>query len=100
MNLKSEFQPIRNWAAQRGIYTHGDSKTQFVKLLEEVGELSHGILKEDKEEIKDAIGDVVVVLTSIAHMSKLEIEECINHAYIEISQRKGKMVNGSFVKQQ
>ena len=92
------FDNIRDWAKQRGLYKKGDSKTQYVKLQEEAGELAKALLKNDKPEIKDAIGDIVVVLTNLAHLEKLTIEECIDAAYTEISNRKGKMINGTFVK--
>ena len=92
------FDLIRYWANERGIYEKGNSHTQYVKLQEEAGELAKALLKNDKPEIKDAIGDIVVVLTNLAHLEKLTIEECIDAAYTEISNRKGKMVNGTFVK--
>ena len=92
------FTKIRRWAYERGIYDHGDSKTQYVKLMEETGELAEGLLKNDKPEIIDAIGDIVVVLTNLAKLEKLDIEDCIEHAYHTISKRTGKMMNGTFVK--
>ena len=92
------FTKIRRWAEERGIYDHGDSKTQHVKLMEETGELAEGLLKNDKPEIIDAIGDIVVVLTNLAKLEKLDIEDCIEHAYHTISKRTGKMMNGTFVK--
>lgn len=98
MELINEFQPIRSWAADKGIYAKGDIKTQYIKLMEEAGELAEAIIKGDDDEIQDAIGDMVVVLTSIAHFNYTPIEDCINSAYDVISKRKGKMVNGSFVK--
>ena len=55
------YDDIRLWAAAKGIYTKGDSKTQYIKLLEEVGELQS--------------------------------------AYNVIQNRKGKMINGTFVKE-
>jgi NTP pyrophosphatase (non-canonical NTP hydrolase) len=92
------FQKIRDWAGERGLYTKGDKKTQFCKLMEEAGELGRAILKEDQPEIVDAIGDMVVVLTNMAHLSGTTIEKCIDTAYKVISKRTGKMVNGTFVK--
>jgi len=92
------FDLIREWAEEKGIYEHGDSKTQFVKLMEEAGEVGRAILKDDDAEIKDGIGDMVVVLTNLAELNGLTIEECIESAYKVISKRKGKMVNGTFVK--
>lgn len=99
MNLTNEFQSIRNWAEQKGIYAKGDSKTQTLKLMEEVGELSKAILKRDMPEVKDAIGDCVVVLVSVAELEGLSIEDCINSAYEVIKNRKGQMNNGTFEKQ-
>lgn len=98
MELTNEFQHIRNWAADKGIYAKGDIKTQYLKLMEEAGELANAIIEGDDDEIQDAIGDMVVVLTSIAHFNYTPIEDCINSAYEVISKRKGKMINGSFVK--
>jgi len=98
MQTDNRFQLIRDWAGERGLYTKGDKKTQFCKLMEEAGELGRAILKEDQPEIIDAIGDMVVVLTNMAHLSGTTIEECIDTAYEVISKRTGKMVNGTFVK--
>ena len=98
MNLKDEFEPIRQWATDKGIYESGDPKTQTLKLLEEAGELAKAIIHKDEAEIKDAIGDCVVVLVSIAKLSNLDFEDCINSAYKVIESRKGKMSNGTFVK--
>ena len=95
---KDRFQLIRDWAGERGLYTNGDTKTQFCKLMEEGGELGRAILKNDQEEFIDAIGDMVVVLTNLAHLGGTTIEECIDAAYDEIKTRTGVMSNGTFVK--
>jgi len=89
---------IRQWADERGIYRNGDSKTQYTKLCEESGELARAILKKDKAELIDAIGDMVVVLTNLAALEGLKIEECVISAYNVIKSRQGSMVNGTFVK--
>ena len=92
------FDLIRDWAAVRGIYDNGDGKTQYVKLMEEAGELAKALLTNDKPEIQDAIGDMIVVLTNLAHLEGFQVEECIDSAYQEIAVRTGKMINGTFVK--
>ena len=92
------FQKIRDWADERGLYDKGDTKTQFCKLMEEAGELGRAILKDDDMEFMDAIGDMVVVLTNMAMLGGTSIETCIDVAYDQIKNRKGKMVNGTFVK--
>ena len=93
------FDNIRSWAMVRGIYDKGNSHTQYVKLMEEAGELAKALLKKNKVEVIDAIGDMVVVLTNLAKLEKLDIEDCIENAYATISKRTGKMVNGTFVKE-
>ena len=97
--IPNRFELIRMWAKDRGLYDKGNSHTQYVKLIEEAGELAQSILKQDKPEIQDAIGDMVVVLTNLAELEGFTIEECIDSAYTEISTRRGKMLNGTFVKE-
>ena len=92
------FNLIRDWAQQRGLYDKGNAHTQYVKLQEEAGELAKALLKDDQEEVVDAIGDMVVVLTNLAHLRGVNIETCIATAYDVISKRTGKMINGTFVK--
>ena len=97
-HTENRFDLIRTWAIERGLYDKGDTKTQFCKLMEEAGELGRAVLKNDQAEFVDAIGDMVVVLTNLAHLGGTTIEQCIDAAYAEIQNRKGKMVNGTFVK--
>ena len=97
--IPNRFELIRMWAKDRGLYDKGNSHTQYVKLIEEAGELAQSILKQDKPEIQDAIGDMVVVLTNLAELEGFTIEDCIDSAYTEISTRRGKMLNGTFVKE-
>ena len=92
------FNKIRTWAETRGLYEKGDPMTQYVKLQEEAGELAKALLKDDQPEVIDAIGDMVVVLTNLAHQRGVYIEECIYTAYDVINKRTGKMINGTFVK--
>ena len=92
------FNKIRAWAQERGLYAKGDAKTQYLKLIEEAGELGRAILKNDLAEQEDAIGDMVVVLVNLSELIDIPIEQCIESAYSVISKRTGKMVNGTFVK--
>ena len=98
LHTENRFDLIRRWATERDLYKNGDTKTQFCKLMEEGGELGRAILKKDQHEFVDAIGDMVVVLTNLAHLGGTTIEQCIDAAYAEIKTRKGKMLNGTFVK--
>jgi len=97
-DTSDRFDLIRNWAATRGLYDSGNSHTQYVKLQEEAGELAKALLQNDEHEIVDAIGDIVVVLTNLAHLQGYPIEYCIDEAYKVIAARTGKMINGTFVK--
>ena len=92
------FSNIREWAKQKGILDKGDVKTQYIKLQEESGELAKALLNNDKEEIIDAIGDCVVVLTNLSKLAGYNIEDCILSAYNVIAKRTGKMENGTFIK--
>ena len=94
------FDCIRIWANERGLYDKGDVKTQYIKLMEETGEIGRAILKNDTEQIIDGIGDAVVVLTNLAELNGVSIEDCIQEAYNVIAKRTGKMINGTFVKDQ
>ena len=94
----SYFELIREWADKRGLYEHGDTKTQALKLVEEVGETCRAILKNEDHDAIDGIGDCVVVLTNLAELLGVSIEDCIEQAYHEIKDRTGKMDNGTFKK--
>jgi len=94
----NHFDLIRKWADDRGLYKHGDTKTQALKLVEEVGEICRAILKDNHSDVEDGIGDAVVVLTNLAELQGTSIEACIEAAYNEIKDRTGKMDNGTFKK--
>jgi uncharacterized protein YabN with tetrapyrrole methylase and pyrophosphatase domain len=93
-----EFEVVRSWAKDRGLYMGGDVKTQTLKLTEEVGELSRAVLKMKPDEFQDAIGDCMVVLINLAHLGHTSAEECLEKATSEILSRKGEIINGTFVK--
>ena len=93
------FNNIRQWAQDRNIIDGSTPKAQMVKLMEEIGELASAISKDNFEEIIDSIGDAAVVLTVIAEQYGLKVEYCIGCAYEAIKDRKGKMVDGVFIKE-
>lgn len=90
---------IEKWAIERNLHT-ADPTKQTVKLGEEFGELCQGIAKNNIDQVKDSIGDMYVVLTILSMQLGLNIEDCITRAYAEIKDRKGKMINGVFVKEE
>lgn len=93
------FDKIRNWGNKRNFYGEGGAtvQSQFVKLGEEFGELAGNIARG--KDCSDDIGDMIVVLTHIAKLQCKNVEDCINVAYEDIKDRKGKFVNGSFIKE-
>lgn len=90
---------VNKWAENRGIFDSATPASQFEKTLEEVGELARGLIEKDFAKIEDAIGDVVVTLIILAKMNNTSLEVCLTRAYNQIAQRKGKMIDGVFVKE-
>ncbi len=88
---------VVQWAHDRNLIEGSTSLKQWDKLLEEVYELENNLL--NKKNTIDDIGDCLVVLTIIAEQQGLTLLECIAHAYNDIKDRKGKMVDGIFVKE-
>lgn len=86
------------WATQKGILDKGTPLAQCGKTFEEVEELETAILDGDKAEIIDALGDILVTIIIQAEMHGLNLIECLESAYNVISKRTGKMVDGTFVK--
>ena len=71
----------------------------MLKLGEEYGELCQGLAKDRPEQVKDSIGDMYVVMTILSLQLGLDIEDCVMHSYGEIKDRKGKLVNGVYIKE-
>ena len=90
-------QRIKQWHYARNLIEGSDDKTQFAKLIQEAGELSDNICKG--RDIRDDIGDMMVVLINIAERNNVSITECLEQAYNDIKDRKGRMVDGVFVKE-
>lgn len=94
---------INHWADERNL-KQADPKIQWMRITEEVGEIRDVLLKPTKftdpqMALKDAIGDTLVTIIVLAHQLDLDVTECLNIAYEEIKNRKGKIVNGTFVKE-
>jgi NTP pyrophosphatase (non-canonical NTP hydrolase) len=89
---------ILKWAQDRDLLKPENKQKQFIKLIEEVGELAQGIAKNDLEQIVDSIGDVQVVLIILSALYELDSEECLQKAYEVIKNRTGQTINGIFIK--
>lgn len=91
-------EDVQIWAMDKNLQ-NADSAKQFLKVTEEVGEVAAALARNDKDMLTDGIGDVVVTLIILASQNGLSLEECLQTAYDEIKGRKGKMINGVFVKE-
>ena len=91
---------VLGWAEDRNLIKGSDPKSQFLKTVSELGELSDAINKNDKEGQIDGIGDVLVTLIIVAEQLGLTLTECLAVAYLEIRDRKGRLVNGTFIKEE
>lgn len=89
---------IKDWAVKRGLHA-ADPNRQFLKVVEEVGEVAAAMAKGKQAELADGIGDVFVTIVILAMQNGMDIADCVENAYTEIAERKGKMVNGVFVKE-
>ena len=100
LKLNNLVKAIVQWAEDRNLIEGATRQAQMLKMTEEVGELAAGIAKGKEPEVKDAIGDCFVVLTILAAQSGLTMAECIEAAYNTIKDRKGRMVDGVFVREE
>jgi NTP pyrophosphatase (non-canonical NTP hydrolase) len=89
---------VIEWAENKGILTNGTPERQADKTLEEVEELREAISKNDRHEISDALGDILITIIIQAKMQNMSLLECLEGAYNVIAKRTGKMVNGQFLK--
>ena len=95
--LIEDVNNIKKWHHDRNLIDGSDDKSQFAKLIQEAGELSDNICKG--KDIRDDIGDMIVVLINIAERNDISITECVRQAWDDIKDRKGRMVDGVFVKE-
>jgi len=90
---------VIEWANERDLIKEENAPKQFIKLTEEVGELASALLKKDPYETIDAIGDIQVVLIILCEQLNINYTQALESAYNEIKERKGKTVNGTFIKE-
>ena len=88
---------IGQWHLDRNLIEGSTDKDQYMKLIQEVGELSDSLSKS--KDFRDDVGDIMVVLINILVRNNLTMDECLKVAYEDIKDRKGKMVDGVFVKE-
>lgn len=99
MKFEELQEKIIEWGKDRDLLKQENAPKQFMKFIEESGELARGILKDDKELIADSIGDVLVTLIILSEQLGYDMTACLGAAYYEIKDRKGETVNGTFIKE-
>tara|TARA_B100001564_G_C20323589_1_gene526902 strand:- start:128 stop:430 length:303 start_codon:yes stop_codon:yes gene_type:complete len=97
MNDSNYEQLIGQWHKDRNLIDGSTDKDQYMKLIQEAGELSDSLCKG--KDIRDDVGDIMVVLINIMVRNNLTIEECLSVAYADIKDRRGKMIDGIFIKE-
>ena len=98
MEYKELETAVLNWADDKGLIKYDNRHKQALKMVSEVGELCDALLKDDKPMIVDGLGDVLVTLIILAEQNVYSLESCLEAAYLEIANRTGKTVNGTFIK--
>ena len=88
---------IIQWHYDRNLIEGSSDKDQLLKLMQELGELSDSVCKGN--DVKDDLGDMIVVMLNIMERQGISMEECLQKAYDDIKDRKGRMVDGIFVKE-
>ena len=89
---------VRVWADQKNLLKKENSKAQMLKVLEEIGETAGALLKKNNKELIDGLGDSFVTLIILCYQLDLEPKDCLQAAWNEIKNRKGKTVNGTFIR--
>lgn len=90
-------EQVQQWSIDKNLH-NGNSDRQALKFYEEAGEIAAALSRGQMDALKDGIGDTVVTLIILAQQQDWTLEECLQYAYDEIKNRKGKTINGTFVK--
>ena len=98
MDFNTLIDNVIKWADDKNILKEENAPQQTMKVMEELGETASAILKNKEEEIKDGLGDTFVTLIILSKQLGLEPAECLEAAWNEIKDRKGKTENGVFIK--
>lgn len=97
--MNNLIKQVEQWSIDKGL-DKGNSFTQFTKTIEEQGEIAAALCRNDIDELRDGIGDVIVTLVILAQQNDMTLYECLEQAYGEIKDRTGVMSkDGSFIKQ-
>lgn len=95
--MNNLIQQVEQWSMDKNLHKANPDR-QALKFYEEAGEVAAALSRDDKEALMDGIGDTVVTLIILAQQHGMTLERCLQYAYDEIKDRKGKTINGTFVK--
>lgn len=98
--MKELVEKVEKWAEDRNIIGGAQPKDQILKLIEELGEMCGAIARDQKTKQVDGVGDALVVLIILSRQLGFSAEVALSFAYEEIKDRKGKMVDGIFIKEE
>lgn len=97
-NMKELIKQVEQWSIDKEL-DKADPNRQALKVWEESGEIGAALSRNKLDDLKDGIGDTVVTLIILAQQHGMTLEECLQYAYDEIKGRKGKTINGTFIKE-
>ena len=89
---------VEQWSKDKSLH-NGNPDRQALKFYEEAGEVGAALSRNKMDDLKDGIGDTVVTLIILAQQHGWSLQECLQYAYDEISKRKGRTINGTFIKE-
>lgn len=99
MSLDEQVKLVEQWSKDKGL-DKGDPIKQYLKVSEETSEIAAALARGDEDKFIDGVGDAIVTLTIIAQQKGYTLSECLEVAYNEIKGRKGKLIDGVFIKQE
>lgn len=99
MTFEELHDAVIQWAENRNMISPKNTSRQYMKVSEELGEIAEGINKNNREQVEDSLGDILVTLIILAQDLNFDLLDCLNSAYNVIKDRKGKTINGVFVKE-
>lgn len=99
MTFEELHEAVIQWAENRNMISPKNTSRQYMKVSEELGEIAEGINKNNREQVEDSLGDILVTLIILAQDLNFDLLDCLNSAYNVIKDRKGKTINGIFVKE-
>ena len=111
MTFEQLEQLVISWGEDKDLIKKENSEKQFMKFIEEVFEFKTEMdfreIRWDSgmdysdivESMQLEMGDILVTLIILSSQLGIDLTECLEIAYQKISKRKGKTIDGLFVKE-